>query len=144
MPKCVPEETALIRITQVRDGSRQQLFVEGTLSNGWVEALETSWSEAQSQLNGEPLRIDLSGVTYVDDRGRELLARMIKSGAELRATGIMTRAVVEEITEMIARDRLIQAEATEFPPGQAAGGGDKINAGKLRTNSSTERSENHV
>lgn len=104
----------MIRITQVRDGSRQQLFVEGTLSNGCVEALETSWSEAQSQLNGEPLRIDLSGVTYVDDRGRELLARMIKSGAELRATGIMTRAVVEEITEMIARDRLIQAEATEF------------------------------
>lgn len=97
-----PEETALIRITQVRDGSRQQLFVEGTLSNGCVEALETSWSEAQSQLNGEPLRIDLSGVTYVDDRGRELLARMIKSGAELRATGVMTRAVIEEITEKIA------------------------------------------
>jgi anti-anti-sigma regulatory factor len=72
-------------------------------------------------LNGEPLRIDLSGVTYVDDRGRELLARMIKSGAELRATGIMTRAVVEEIKEMIARDRLIQVEPTRVPSGAGRG-----------------------
>ena len=95
----------MIRITQVRDGSRQQLFVEGTLSEGWVEALETSWSEAQSQLNGEPLRIDLSGVTYVDDKGRELLARMIQDGAELWATGVMTRAVIEEIVERIAMSR---------------------------------------
>jgi anti-anti-sigma regulatory factor len=122
----------LIRITQVRDGSRQHLFVEGTLSDGWVEALETSWIEARSQSNGEPLRIDLSGVTYVDDSGRELLARMIQGGAELHATGIMTKAVVEEITEMLARDCVIQAEATNLPAGQAVGGGDKINAAKLR------------
>lgn len=120
----------MIRISQLQEAPKRRLFVEGTLSDGWVVALETSWLEAQSQLNGEPLCIDLSGVTYVDDKGRELLARMIQGGAELRATGIMTRAVVEEITEMIARGGVIQAEVTEFPPEQAVGGGDKINAGK--------------
>jgi anti-anti-sigma regulatory factor len=120
------------------------LFVEGTLSDGWVEALETSWLEARSQLNGEPLRIDLSDITYVDDRGRELLARMMQSGAKLRATGIMTRAVVKEITEMLAREGCTQAKATEFPLGQATSGGDKINAGKLRTIAKQKRSENYV
>lgn len=128
----------MIRISQIHEGSKLHLFVEGTLSDGWVDALETSWLEAQPQLNGEPLRIDLSDITYVDDRGRELLARMIQSGAKLSATGIMTRAVVEEIKEMLARNRL--TEGTEFAPRRAAGG--PINAGKLRTKKRTTESRN--
>jgi ABC-type transporter Mla MlaB component len=88
----------LIRISQIRNGSRSHLLVEGKLSNGWVDVLETSWLEQQSRLNGEPVRIDLSGVTYVDPKGRALLARMIRSGTELQATGLMLRAVIEEIT----------------------------------------------
>lgn len=91
----------LIRITQLRGGSHQHLFVEGTLSDGWVDVLEVSWLKAQSQLNGEPLRIDLSGVTYVDHQGRELLARMIRGGAKLWATEIMTRGIIEDITNEI-------------------------------------------
>lgn len=110
---------ALIRISKIHEGSKLHLFVEGTLSDGWVDALETSWVEARSQLNGEPLRLDLSDVTYIDDRGRELLARMIQSGAKLHATGIMTRAIVKEIKDMIAHGRLIPAEATQFPAGTA-------------------------
>lgn len=125
------EERALIRISKIHDGSQWHLFVEGTLSDGWVGALETSWLEVQSQLTGERLCIDLACITYVDDRGRELLARMIQSGAELRATGIMTRAVVKEITEMLARNGVIEAETIEFPPVQDIRGGDKINAGKI-------------
>ena len=136
------EEMALIRISKIQVGSRLHLFVEGTLSDGWVDALETSWLEALQHLNGEPLCIDLAGITYVDDRGRELLARMIRSGAELRATGIMTRAIVEEITEMIARDAVIESETIEFPLEQAVGGSDKINAGKLRTDQRTAESRN--
>jgi anti-anti-sigma regulatory factor len=72
-------------------------LVEGTLSGDWVEVLEKSWLEAQRPRNGDPMRIDLSGVTWIDDKGRELLARMIRDGAELRATEVMTRAVIEEI-----------------------------------------------
>jgi ABC-type transporter Mla MlaB component len=88
----------VIRISETREGSKHRLLVEGTLSGDWVEVLEKSWLEAQTSHNGEPMRIDLSGVTWIDDKGRELLARMIRDGAELRATGVMTRAVIEEIT----------------------------------------------
>lgn len=91
----------MIRISQIGNGSKRHLLVEGTLSDGWVDALEASWLEAQSQVNGKALCIDLSGVTYVDDKGRELLVRIIRGGAELRAAGIMTRTVVEEITREI-------------------------------------------
>lgn len=99
----------MIRISQIHEGSwradsesiKQGLLVEGTLSGEWVEVLEKCWLEAPHAPNGAPVRIDLSGVTFVDDKGRELLARMIQDGAELRATGVMTRAVIEEITEQI-------------------------------------------
>src|ERR1051325_9253159 len=93
---------AMIRISEIRKSSKQRLLVEGTLAGDWVEVLEKSWLEAQASRNGEPMRVDLSGVTWIDDKGRKLLKRMIEDGAELRATGIMTRAVIEELIEGIS------------------------------------------
>jgi anti-anti-sigma regulatory factor len=98
------EVSAVIRISQIGNGSKWHLLVEGTLSDGWVDALETSWLEAQSQRNGTPVCIDLAGVTYIDDKGRDLLVRIIRGGAELRTRGIMTRTVVEEIRRNLNRN----------------------------------------
>ena len=96
----------MIRISQIGKGSKPHLLVEGTLSDGWVEALETSWIEAQSK--GKSMCIDLSGVTYIDEKGRELLARIIRGGAEIRTPGIMTREVVEEITKELKTNERIE------------------------------------
>ena len=87
----------MIRISEIRKGSARRLLVEGKLADDWVEVLEKSWLEAQTSRNGEPMCVDLSGVTWIDDKGRELLKRMLQDGAELRATGVMTRAVIEEV-----------------------------------------------
>ena len=92
----------MIRISEIRKGSKRRLLVEGTLAGDWVEVLEKSWLEAQTSHNGEPMRIDLSGVTWIDDKGRELLKRILQNGAELLATGIMTRSVIEEVIEEIS------------------------------------------
>lgn len=92
----------MIRISKIRKGSKRRLLVEGTLAGDWVEVLEKSWLEAQASRNGEPMRVDLSGVTWIDDKGRELLKRMLQDDAQLQATGIMTRAVIEELIEEIS------------------------------------------
>ena len=92
----------VIRISKIRKGAGRRLLVEGTLAGDWVEVLEKSWLEAQASRNGESMRIDLSGVTWIDDKGRELLKRTLQDGAELQATGIMTRAVIEELIEEIS------------------------------------------
>ena len=96
----------MIRISQIGQGSNWHLLVEGTLSDGWVDALEMSWLEAQSRRNGKRVCIDLSGVTYIDDKGRDLLARIIRGGAELRTAGIMTTTVVEEISKEVEQKRI--------------------------------------
>jgi len=92
----------VIRISKNYKGSKRRLLVEGTLAGDWVDVLEKSWLEAQTSRNGEPMRIDLSGVTWIDDKGSELLKRMLQDGAELRAKGIMTKAVIEELIEEIS------------------------------------------
>jgi anti-anti-sigma regulatory factor len=74
-----------------------RLLVEGTLSGAWVEELEKFWLDANQSLKGEEVRVDLSGVSYIDDRGRQLLARMFRAGVQLRATGVMTQGIIEEI-----------------------------------------------
>lgn len=93
----------MIRISEICKGSGRRLLVEGTIAGDWVEVLEKSWLDAQASRNGEPMRIDLSGVTWIDDKGRELLKRILQDGAELRATGIMTMSVIKELNEEISR-----------------------------------------
>jgi len=43
--------------------------------------------------------VDLSGVTFIDTNGEEVLAELCKQGAELVATGIYTRHVVPQHRE---------------------------------------------
>lgn len=98
------EERALIRITQSDNGHEKRLLVEGTLSDGWADSLEECWVRAKAESRRRPLRLDLSSVTYVDDKGRELLKRMMRDGVEIYTTGILTREVIGEITTDLDRD----------------------------------------
>ena len=91
----------MIRISEIRKGSARRLLVEGTLADDWVEVLEKSWLEARASRNGEPMCVDLSGVTWIDDKGCELLKRILRDGAELRATGVMTMSVLKELIEEV-------------------------------------------
>lgn len=104
----------MIRVTQSQDSHETRLFVEGTLSDGWVESLEECWIRARADSRIGPVRIDLSSVTYVDDKGRELLMRMKREGVAFQ-TGILTREVIAEIideTEFSNREKLAARDTT--------------------------------
>lgn len=87
----------MIRINRIRERSTLRLIVEGTLSGAWVDELEKCWLELTAARHDEQVTADLSGVSYVDDKGRQLLKRMFCEGAELWATGVMTKGIIEEI-----------------------------------------------
>ncbi|HSB08799.1 MAG TPA: hypothetical protein VLM38_04770 [Blastocatellia bacterium] len=96
----------MIRIGQHRAGSTLNLHVEGSLSGSRASELERCWLD--SKADADPaltVKVDLSSVTFIDDRGRELLKRMLADGAELRAAGVMTRAIVEELAAEINPNR---------------------------------------
>ena len=88
----------MMRITVSTSEKTATMKVEGELGQAWVEELRRCWS-AVLALNPDHLRLDLSDVHYIDDAGKELLAAMHDSGAEILATEILTKAIVEEITQ---------------------------------------------
>lgn len=73
------------------------LILEGRLAGPWV--IELQVYVEQVLVNQRRCgKIDLGGVTYIDAEGKALLARLWREGAELRASGCLTRCVVEGIT----------------------------------------------
>src|SRR5215472_15554563 len=87
----------MLRIT-VRDQEKKgRIQAAGKIAGPWVAELENAWRSVQAP--GREIEIDLKDVTCVDDAGRQLLARMHQAGARLVASGVMMRALVEEIAE---------------------------------------------
>jgi len=89
---------AMLRIT-VHDNSRDLTFqLEGRLAGPWLQVLVESWQSTLARQRKPVLRVDLTGVTFIDAAGKACLAAMHRQGAEFVAADCMTKAIVDEIT----------------------------------------------
>jgi anti-anti-sigma regulatory factor len=85
----------MLKITSQTDRLWTILELEGKLAGPWVRELEECWRTAAT--SERSVRVMLCAVTFIDDEGIALLARMYQHGAELVAEGCMNKAIVEEI-----------------------------------------------
>jgi len=86
----------MLKITADREARR--LVLEGSLAGPWVDTLEQCWRDALAAAGGShPIAVDLSDVTFVDTRGRAVLASMHRAGAALFANGGMNVVLIQEI-----------------------------------------------
>jgi hypothetical protein len=85
----------VIRITAQQESSATRLFLEGKLAGLCVDELDKCWQTCPS--GGVALVVDLTNVSFVDDHGKELLARMHNRGIKLFSTSLMTKCLIEEI-----------------------------------------------
>jgi ABC-type transporter Mla MlaB component len=99
----------MLKITEQRSAEpvSLSLLLEGRLAGPWVEELNVY---CRTMSGGEQQRttIDLTGVTFIDVEGKALLAQLWSQGAKLRATGCLTRCIVEEITGVSRVDRRME------------------------------------
>lgn len=87
----------MLRIT-ADDRPRVLSFrLEGRLEGPWVEELEKCWRGMVARAGTTDLRVDLTGVTFVDAAGKAQLTAMRRQGAEFMADDCLTRAIVSEI-----------------------------------------------
>lgn len=90
----------MLKITNHHDPVRQvrSLIIEGRLAGPWVEELRTY---CRRTFDDQPqcIQIDLTGVTFIDADGKLLLTQLWRQGMELRASGCLTKCLVEEITK---------------------------------------------
>jgi hypothetical protein len=87
----------MLRITVSSDGDVATFKMEGKLAHEWVAEAEKAWAQFKRGPQQKRVVVDLCGVSFVDEPGHELLARMHDSGATLVGTGPMSAALIEEI-----------------------------------------------
>lgn len=85
----------VIRITSHNESATRRLVLEGKLAGACVDELYKCWQQASS--TKAPLLIDLTSVSFIDDRGKQLLTKMYENGTKLVSTSLMTRCLIKEI-----------------------------------------------
>jgi anti-anti-sigma regulatory factor len=88
----------MLRITAQDNPRLLTLRLEGRLEGPWAEELENCWRSVVASESKPIVRVDLSGVTFIDAAGKARLSLMHRQGAEFVATDCLTKAIVEEIT----------------------------------------------
>jgi len=88
----------MLRVTiNVEKGQNKvTLKLEGKLAGPWVEEFEHCWNSTFE--NWKQIVVELAGVTFIDSKGKCLLARIHGQGAKLVGTGLMTKSIIEEIS----------------------------------------------
>ena len=89
----------MLRITTEQKADKLILTVEGKLTGPWVPALEQSWREARDKSRDVLLKVNLSGVMFIDAAGKDLLRTIHREGGKLYAGGCLNQAIVREIAK---------------------------------------------
>jgi outer membrane protein TolC len=71
------------------------LKLEGKLAGPWVDEFEHCWRSTLEKW--KDVVVELVGVTFIDSKGKCLLAKIHRQGAKLIGTGLMTKSIIEEI-----------------------------------------------
>ena len=89
----------MFRATVEHDGELVTLRIEGRLSGPCLAELENCWRQTMNGNGKGRVVVDLKEVTFVSAEGKQLLERLCRAGAKLTGDGLMTRALVQQITE---------------------------------------------
>jgi hypothetical protein len=74
----------VLRITTTTGKGSAALKLEGKIAGPWVEELRQSWKAVVSGgRNGQSVKVDMRGVSYVDRLGADLLGEMEAAGGSL-------------------------------------------------------------
>jgi anti-anti-sigma regulatory factor len=86
----------VLKITIMETATDRKWILQGRLVGPWVSELRTTWKRAHRSQDKRACIIDLNDVTFIDKSGERLLRAISKKGAQLIATGMYTKHVLEK------------------------------------------------
>jgi hypothetical protein len=87
----------VLRITINEEAAKVMLKVEGRIVGPWTAELDRIWQSLGPSLDGRKLAVDLRGVSYIDHKGREILAEMCRNtGAQFQTDTPLTEYFAQE------------------------------------------------
>src|SRR3984957_7505322 len=87
----------MLKITVVETPTEQRLVLHGKLVGPGVGELQRVWENLRQQLGNRSPVVDLNDVTLIDDSADRLLAGMLEQGAELVASGMANRWLIQAL-----------------------------------------------
>lgn len=87
----------MLRITVDEKRGWATIRLEGGLAGPWVKELQRCWEA--TLVSPDQIVVDLSEVRSIDSAGIDLLQAMHAAGSQLRAKGLLTNYIVEQIQQ---------------------------------------------
>jgi len=87
----------MLKITNTGTATEQKWILCGQLSGPWVGELKSNWEKTRSESHGRRRLVDLTDVTFIDERGEVVLRAMRSEGAEFVARGVDTKQLLADL-----------------------------------------------
>jgi ABC-type transporter Mla MlaB component len=87
----------MLRITIHDKPSVLTFQLEGELAGPWVQELEKCWQQVLARQPKPILRVDLTGMTFIDEAGKACLTALHRQGAEFVTADCLMKAIVAEL-----------------------------------------------
>ena len=87
----------MFKISIIDTPCKRTLLVEGKLIPPWTAELQRVWRDANRDLTGRKLAIDLSGVTTISPEGEETVFDLMNEGAKFTCGGVLTKHVLKRL-----------------------------------------------
>jgi anti-anti-sigma regulatory factor len=87
----------MLRVTISIDEVGPVIRLEGRLTGSAIQEAQRGWQETCAEHPERPFRVDVRGVTFIDEEGKSFLQKVFDEGASFLSSGCLTRAVIHEI-----------------------------------------------
>jgi len=87
----------MLMITEERNDDLLTFRLAGAIAGDWAHEFERCWNNAANSSDSPRVIVELKEVTFIDDKGKEVLGAMIRNGCQLIARDVLTKSIVEEI-----------------------------------------------
>ena len=87
----------MLMITEERKDGLLTFRLAGAIAGDWAHEFERCWNDATNSCDSCRVIVELKEVTFVDDKGKEVLGEMMRKGCQMIGFDVLTKSIVEEI-----------------------------------------------
>ena len=87
----------MLKISIMDGHTERRLIVEGKLVGPWVAELRGACENANAELLGRKLLIEMKHVTAISQEGENVLFELIQKGVKFRCRGVFTKHVLKQV-----------------------------------------------
>ena len=96
----------MLKISIKDDSPVATLKIEGKLVGPWAMELERTWHDLWASANQMPLRLDIRGVTFADQKGTHILREIVReTGAAILSDSPLTQYFANQATSGAAPEQ---------------------------------------